>query len=306
MKTLVRWHTKQKNPIVAPSVAVLGNFDGVHLGHQALFNRAIKISKEKKIIPTVITFYPAPAKILSNQAVPVLTSWGQRLKLFQYFGMQQTLLIRFTKDFAKLSSQQFLQDIYLAGVKDLVIGPYACIGKGREGTPEKIKEFFTSLGGTVHIVDSIDQKVDEQRISSSTIREQLAKGDLPAVKESIGRPYSIVGRVRKGKQLGHTMGFPTANLCAIHETLPPQGVYVTDVLYKNKTYRSMTNIGTRPTVSTENKVCVETHIFNFSDNIYGEKLQLSFLSKLRDEKKFASIEELKQQLMCDAKIASRN
>lgn len=284
-------------------VAALGNFEGLHRGHQRILQEVVRLAQGG---PTeLISFYPHPREVLGvGSRLEPLLSLRSELDLLTCFGIQQLTLIHFTREFSLISASDFVREFLIrrCGVRQLVIGPDARIGHNRQGDAEFIKHIGLSLGLSVHIVEWEEQ--DGQRISSSLIRRFLNEGAVELVERQLGRPYSIYARVIHGQARGRTIGFPTANLHTPKQLLPMNGVYAGSVMIKEVSYPALCNIGIRPTFSGgfsgDNELRAEVHIIDYKGpELYGQKIEFRFLSRVRDEIKFSSLEELTAQISKD-------
>ncbi len=285
----------------------IGNFDGVHLGHQALFRKVVEISRRTGGDKVALTFHPHPMKVLRPDNPPKLISTlEQKVELIMASGIDHLVCLPFTREFARTTASDFVEDILWRrlGVLDLVVGyDYAC-GRGREGDIEFLKRQGELLGFRVHVVPPVS--VDGKIVSSTAIRELVKQGQMREVRKMLGRYYQIRGVVRKGKKRGGpVVGFPTANLTINREDLCPKpGVYAVQVIHGESCYSGVINIGYNPTFG-DNKLGAEVHIFDFNKDIYGHEIKVNLVSRIRDEKKFSGPEELAAQITADIKRAKR-
>ncbi len=283
----------------------IGNFDGVHLGHQALFRKVVEISAETGGDKVALTFHPHPMKVLRPDNPPKLISTlEQKVELIMAAGIDHLVCLPFTREFASTTATEFVEDILWRrlGVLDLVVGyDYAC-GKGREGDIRFLEKMGSRLGFRVHVVPPV--KVDGKIVSSTVIRELVKKGEMGEVRKMLGRYYQIRGVVRKGKKRGGpVVGFPTANLSINREDLCPKpGVYAVQVLHGESCYSGVINIGYNPTFG-DNKLGAEVHIFDFNKDIYGHEIKVNLVARIRDEKRFSGPEELASQITADIEKA---
>ena len=284
------------------AVVTSGTFDGVHLGHQKIIKRLNEVAKLTDGQSVVISFYPHPRSVISpdNQVVKLLSTLDEKIELLEKSGVNHLLIIPFTREFSELSSEEFIQKILIQaiGTKTLVIGYDHRFGKNREGGFDYLKLNKEKYGFEIEEISR--QDIENVAVSSSKIRKALQSGDVPAADHFLGRNYSLSGIIVKGKQLGRTIGFPTANIQVreIAKLIPSDGVYAVKVYYKEEVFGGMLNIGNRPTVDG-NFQTVEVNIFDFDQEIYGENLTVEFLQKIRDEQKFNGLEELKGQIAKD-------
>ncbi|MFH1777599.1 MAG: bifunctional riboflavin kinase/FAD synthetase [Candidatus Omnitrophota bacterium] len=286
-------------------VLTIGIFDGLHCGHQKLLRFVKKIAKASKMISAVMTFQPHPLKILNRlNYPPLLISVEHRLNLIEQFGIDVCFVIKFTRRFSKITPERFIEDFLIKrlNVRYLVVGEDFNFAKDKKGTVQFLKKIENANRLKMYVLSSV--KYSQKKISSTRIRHLIEKGKLGIAAKLLGRPVSVLGTVISGSGRGKKLGFPTANIDPHHEAIPPSGVYVVKLKYENKFYRAMLNIGQRPTFSCKNNV-IEVHIFNFKRNIYGENIEIFFLKKLRDERKFKNLNYLKRQLARD-KIKTQN
>ena len=280
-------------------VVVLGNFDGVHKGHQKLFEIAKERAKAKELKTVVFSFQPHPTWVIGNKRKALIMSRQDKKHMIGKLGIDELIEYPFTKQFASISPDTFFVDILMKRlkVKILVVGSNYYFGKGKTGTPSYLQEMGKKYNIEVCIVDAV--KIGGHMISSSSIRTLILEGKIEEANEMLGHPYMIVGTVIQGKQLGRTIGFPTINIVADPDRVyPPNGVYATRVKVYNKVYMGMTNVGVNPTVSGKCKM-IETHLFNFENNIYGEQVEVYFYHAIRLEQKFEDILALKNQIKQD-------
>lgn len=280
-------------------VVVLGNFDGVHRGHQRLFQVAKDRAKMNGLKTVVFSFYPHPTWVIGDNRKELIMSRDDKRQVISEMGIDELIEYPFTKTFAAIDPETFFVQILMKRLKAkvLVVGSNYYFGKGKAGTPDFLRQLGEKYNIEVCIVDAV--KIDEHMISSSSIRKLILEGKIEEANEMLGHPYRIVGNVVQGKQLGRTIGFPTINLVADpNRVYPPNGVYATCVKVYNKTYMGMTNIGTNPTVSGKKKM-IETHIFDYKANLYGEMVEVYFYHFIRCEQKFKDVENLRVQIEKD-------
>ncbi len=281
-------------------VVVLGNFDGIHIGHQKLLEKAREEAKYKKIEVVVFSFYPPPTWVLSDKKKKLITSREEKVKLMKEYGVNTFIEYPFDIEFSKITPSDFVRDILVKKLKakSIVIGRNYHFGKRREGDSEYLKNIGKDNAMDVSVVDTV--KIENRVVSSSVIRDLIAEGNIELVSKMLGRNYSVEGTVMHGKKLGRTIGFPTANLSTDNNRVyPPNGVYATSINLEDKTYLGITNIGINPTVLGKNKV-IETNIFDFNGDIYDKNIEISFYKYIRSEKKFQSLDELKNQISEDS------
>ena len=281
----------------------MGNFDGCHLGHQALFRTLKAVAEVNHLQPTVISFEPHSNYVLHGPGDPLLlTTTEEKREFIESLGLE-FLVLPFTPEMAKLPFDEFVRTelIEKRNVVSMFFGHDHCFGAGGKGNYETITEAFPEL--STAMLSIVLHK--GERVSSSAVRNALLNGDVDRAQTYLGRPYRLSGTVVVGKRLGHTIGFPTANVqVEQYKFLPKGGVYVASArLSDGRIYRSVVNIGTQPTTSGAHNLAVEAYLLDFNENIYGQHLVLDLLAFLRPEKKFASIEDLVRQIGMDADTA---
>jgi riboflavin kinase/FMN adenylyltransferase len=289
------------------AVITIGNFDGVHIGHQALFHEVIEKADAIDGTSIAMTFDPHPIRVLQkNNNPPLITLQEQKTELIERSGMEVLICIPFTKQFASLSAEDFIKNLLIEkiGMKAIIVGGDYTFGKNREGNLAVLTSFASQLGYEVIVADWIKaaQKASD-RISSTKIRELVMTGKVEPARKMLGRHYQIRGRVVKGRDRGgKLLGIPTANINLQDELCPKTGIYAVTVEYNNRIYKGVANIGYSPTFD-DNEFTVEVHLLNFAENIYDEKIRVNFIERIRDEKKFSDISELKEQINQDIKTA---
>lgn len=286
----------------------IGFFDGVHLGHQQIIRQTIADARQHDALALVLTFDRHPNTIVAPARVPPLIySLPQKLRVIESLGVDTLLLIPFDKQFSRQTGEEFIRRLAreTGQIQSLCVGADFVFGHHRSGNVPLLKQLGGEMGFTVHGLAAVS--LDGQIVSSTRIREFIRDGDLDTVSQMIGRPYAISGRVIKGQRLGQELGFPTANLDVAGLALPPKGVYAGRVNVDGKAYRTALNIGLRPTVSSKSQVIhAEAHVLNFNGNLYNRELEVEIGDKLREEKKFASKAELREQIALDiAAISSK-
>ena len=274
-----------------PCVVTIGNFDGVHLGHQALLTEVKKRAHDLKLESAVITFEPNPKDYFSqNKPQTRISSLREKIELFNEIKIDRVHIIKFNQEFSKVTANEFISLlIKQLKVKEIVVGEDFCFGRGREGSIKQLSASSMKLNIKNKIL------IDGKRISSTLIRNLLANDKLDQANKYIGRPYSISGKVVHGEKRGRKIGFPTANIHMRHNRPPLKGVFA--VKFQN--HFGVANLGIRPSIKGEKKLQLEVHLLNFSANLYGQHVSVIFLKKLRDEKKFKSLDELKEQIKLD-------
>ncbi len=300
------FHGTENANIMRPTVLTLGVFDGLHLGHQKIMKTVAERGSAIDVVPTAITFDPHPRAVLHPEnAPPLLQTLDQRLANFEVLGIKQAIVINFTREFAAQDAKIFLKEIIRDRLqaKEVYLGHGFAFGKNRGGNIELLKEMGEKLGFRADEVDEV--RLHGRRISSSRIRLLLRDGKVNIVRRMLGRPYGVEGVIIRGDRRGHTLGFPTANLKPHNRVIPKFGVYVTAILINGVWRKGITNVGVRPTFDKETEPSIETYIFDFDGDLYGDVLRVRFLYRVRDEKKFAGIDELISQIQRDTRIARR-
>ena len=279
----------------------IGNFDGVHQGHQYLFSEVQKRAYQHGGTSVAITFRPHPLLVVRpDVGIKLISTCEQKRELIELAGIDVLIIIPFTKEFAKTKAEDFVNSILLdkIGMKELIVGYDYCFGKGREGTTDYLKAQGQEKGFPVTVVEPL--YVDDIIASSTQVRQLVTEGNMRAVRKLLGRYYQIRGEVQQGQQRGGTeLGFPTANL-HIEDTdlCPKHGVYVTQVIFEGQCYGGVLNIGKNPTFDGD-RITVETFIFDFNEDIYGKPIKVNLLRHLRAEKKFSGPDELIHQIKQD-------
>ncbi len=287
------------------SVVTLGTFDGVHRGHQALVKRAVDHAQRLEIPALVYTFHPNPAKVLAPKVAPkTLMSLEERVFHLLKLGVSQVIAEPFDRDFSQIDADDWVER-YLVGQlspRHVVVGFNFSYGRGRGGNPEHLRKAGTRHGFSVDVVEAV--KADSLVASSTEIRQAVSEGKVDRAAELLGRPYSLIGTVEEGQKLGRTLGFPTANLFLEHEQIPALGVYACrlQVEEQGEWLAAVANIGSRPTVDGT-QVKVEVHALDWSGNLYGRRVKVALVERLRNEKKFAELSELKMQIDRDAELS---
>lgn len=289
-------------PLPHPVVSI-GNFDGVHIGHQAILQRLIQEARSRHGTALVLTFHPHPLIVLRPaQPLPLIGNLREKLSSFSALGVDKVFLQRFTSSFAQLSPEEFVR-LYLKetiGAKKVIVGHNVSFGRNRAGVAATLRQLGETHGFDVEIVGPIT--TNGQEVSSTAVRALLQAGEMRSVSRFLGRRYSLSGRVVKGFQRGRGIGFPTANLRPRSAFLLPNGVYAVMVTVDGKEIPGVANIGMNPTFNV-NRRTLEAHLFDFSGNLYGRRVTVGFVERLRGEQKFPSVEELVKQIQEDAKQA---
>ena len=300
------FHGYENAEIARPTVLTLGVFDGLHLGHQLIVRTVVERARAVSAVPTVITFDPHPRAVLHPaSAPPLLQTFDQKLEALGVLGVEQTIVVRFTKEFARVRAAEFLRDVVRERLqaREVYLGRGFAFGHQREGDIHLLRRMSERLG--FHADEVPEVQLRGRRVSSSRIRELLSGGSVNLARRMLGRPYGVEGRVVRGAERGRTLGFPTANLHPQNRVIPRHGVYVTATLIDGAWRRSVTNVGTRPTFERERAPSIETYVLDWTGDLYGDVVRVRFLHRLRDERKFASLEELKRQIDRDVARARR-
>ena len=283
----------------------IGNFDGVHIGHRELLKKIKADCKAKGLLFVVVTFIPHPQKILQpDKERFLINSYEHRRELLKRLGVDILVEMKFTRDFSTLKPDEFLSQYLLSypNLKDFYLGYDFAFGANKEGDHDLVHSICRPHGVEVEIQPKFE--FHGQVVSSSLIRERLHSGRIDEVESILARPFHLEGVVVKGEGRGKKIGYPTANIQVSPDLIVPQkGVYVTRTVYKGMTYQSVTNIGNNPTFKDGNQLHIETNLFDFNTDIYGEMLDIQFLHKIRDEKKFPTVNDLIQQIKNDVESA---
>ena len=298
MEFIRGWHNLR--PQHRGCVATIGNFDGVHLGHQAVIGQLAE-KAEKLGLPTqVILFEPQPQEFFQpDAAVPRLTRLREKLQALRRYSVDRVLCLQFDAGFAAMEPEEFIQRLLVdgLGVRYLVVGDDFHFGRKRRGNFDMLAAAGRQHG--FQVVNMHTVAIDGERVSSTRIRAALATGDLVQAEKLLGRPYRMCGRVAHGDKLGRTLGFPTANIYLHRKVTPIKGIFAVEVFgLKTEPLAGAANIGTRPTVGGT-RTLLEVNLLDFSEDIYGAYVQVNFLHKLRDEKRFESLEELRRWIEKD-------
>jgi riboflavin kinase / FMN adenylyltransferase len=283
-------------------VATIGNFDGLHAGHQEIIRGIIEQSQKSGRPSAVITFHPHPLSIVAPDRVPKqILTLAQKEEILRAMGVDALLVIPFTHDFSRWTADRFIQEFLVNAlqVTEVRIGRDFCFGAGRQGDLTRLKEAGKRFGFAVEGVDEV--RIRGIRVSSSIVRDAINKGAMRAVALALGRTYFIDGRVVTGRRLGRKIGFPTVNIDPSNELFPGGGVYVTTSRFESfaRSFESVTNIGVRPTLYENYALTIESHIFDFDSNVYGDNVRLYFHELLRRERQFRSALELNNQIHAD-------
>ncbi|MDG1338047.1 MAG: bifunctional riboflavin kinase/FAD synthetase [Flavobacteriaceae bacterium] len=283
------------------SVVTIGTFDGIHLGHQKILSRLINSSKNKDLNSVVLTFFPHPRIILNKyNEVKMIDTLDEKIIHLNEIGIDTLIIHPFDKKFSLLSANQFIKDFLVEKlkIKHIIIGYDHRFGKGREASVTDLKNYASDYDFTVEEIKA--QEIEKITVSSTKIRNSINEGDIKTTEKYLGRYFNLTGKVVKGDGLGKKINYPTANIF-IEETykiIPKDGVYLIETIIKDKLFNGMMNIGHRPTIGTNIK-SIEVHLFNFNEDIYDQVISVKMISKIREEKKFSSIQALQEQLVKD-------
>jgi len=286
------------------AAVAIGIFDSVHRGHQKILKKLVREAAREKKKSLVITFHPHPRKILDPRAkVPFITSLEHRLRLIEELGVDFFLVIKFTKALSRMLPDDFIDGILVRAlnVRVLIVGDNFLFGSKEKGNLALLRKASKDYGFKLFAVKPV--KIKNKIVSSTRIRSAIEKGDLKNASSMLGRPVTVLGTVVKGRRVGRKFGFPTANIDPHHEAIPPKGVYAVDVRLENKTYKAVLNIGRRPTFGVNIDPTIELHILNFKRDIYKKDVEVIFKKKMRNERRFSSIESLQKQIKIDIQRA---
>jgi riboflavin kinase/FMN adenylyltransferase len=279
----------------------IGFFDGVHLGHQQILRQTLSDARQHEGLALALTFDRHPNAVVAPQRVPPLIySLPQRLRVIEALGLDALLLIHFDKIFSQQSGEEFVRALArgLRQLRNICVGANFVFGHKRSGNVDLLRKLGAELAFTVHGLAAVS--LDGKAVSSTRIREAIRGGDLDAASQMLGRAYSLAGTVVQGDGLGRQLGFPTANIDAAGLALPPNGVYAVHAQAGERTWRAVLNIGNRPTLKApQPQLQVEAHLIDFHGDLYGRELEITFVDRLRDEKKFGSLAELRDQIARD-------
>ena len=298
-------------PFLNP-VVTLGNFDGVHLGHQRIFQKVKEEARKIHGEGVVITFEPHPLKILSPESfLPLLTSFEKKMLLIEQSGIDKVLCIEFSSAFSEISPSEFVTDILArkVGAKTIIVGYNYHFGKGKGGNVEILKGICRPLSIKVQVMEALT--VDRMIVSSSRIRELIIAGDVERASKLLGRDHLIIGRVIEGSKRGHALGFPTANVEISDALYPKIGVYAVEVIWRHQSLRGLANVGFNPTFAPtqgakQEGFSLEVHLLDFNQDIYGDKIQVNFKKRIRDEIRFKSPSDLIDRIRKDIEWAEDN
>lgn len=284
-------------------VLTIGNFDGVHLGHQRVIAALIAKAQALNLTPAVMVFEPQPRELFSPDRAPArLSRLRDKYNLLKKLGVKRLICVNFNREFASQTADYFVEHVLVEklGIKHLIIGDDFHFGKDRLGNFDMLVKAGEQFG--FEVTDTATYKFLDCRISSTAIRSALQNDNLSEAKRMLGRPYSIVGRVVHGAKLGRNIGFPTANVLLKRVVSPVKGVYVVKIKVNNQDYYGVANIGSRPTVEGVRQQ-LEVHLFDFKQNLYGQQIEVALLDKIREEQRFNTLDELTKQISKDSEQA---
>lgn len=282
-------------------VLTIGNFDGVHRGHAKVIASLVERAKHFGLPATLMTFEPQPQELFRGDDAPArLSLLRDKIVLLDELGIDRLLCVNFNAKFAAMDPEHFIEDLLVRklGVRYLVVGDDFCFGKSRAGNFEMLKKAGERFGFAV--VNTHSFMVGDLRVSSTAVREQLAKGNLEQARRLLGHPFTLCGRVAHGQKIGRTIGFPTANIALKRKVVPVRGVFAVKLWWDGSDiYEGVANVGFRPTVNGQ--VCqLEVHLFDFEGDLYGKRVEVELVAKIRDEQPFESLDALKKQIWNDA------
>jgi riboflavin kinase / FMN adenylyltransferase len=281
-------------------VLALGNFDGVHRGHRKILERLRRVAGERGATSVVMTFDPHPPRVVRpDKAPPLIMTKTQKLEALDDAGVQGAAIVRFTRELSQWDPETFVRNVLVdwLRVSEVWVGANFLFGHDRSGNFSLLRSLGARYGFKAEKIDPVRYK--DFVVSSTRVRRLVSEARVDEASALLGHPYFIDGMVVHGDQRGRTIGFPTANLCSDNELVPPHGVYATTAIIDGIVRPSITNVGTRPTVDTSGKLTIETHIFDFDRDLYGMKVRLAFVQRLRDERAFDSLDGLKSQIAAD-------
>ncbi|MGZ4962734.1 MAG: bifunctional riboflavin kinase/FAD synthetase [Limisphaerales bacterium] len=298
-------HASNLNPGTRKVCVAIGVFDGVHLGHQQVIRQTIADAVGNQALSVVVTFDRHPNAVVAPERAPQLIyPLAKKLSVIESLGVNATYLIEFTKEFSTISAEQFVRDLVrnFKNIQSICVGSNFTFGHKRGGNVELLRTLGKELNFQVHGLASV--ALDGQPVSSTRVREVIRTGNLDFANQMLGRPYSLCGRIVKGDGIGRKIGFATANMDVAGLVLPPTGVYAALAEVAENNHRAAVNIGYRPTLNSPTpKLQVEAHLLDFSGDIYGETMELTFVKKIRDEQKFSSTTALHDQITKDIEAA---
>ena len=290
---------KFKNPVLT-----IGNYDGLHLGHRRIIERVKERARELDGTAMLMTFHPHPLKVLRpDKEVAAITPEDQKERVIEEAGIDVLFVVPFTEEFSRISPEAFVKTILVEtlAIKGMVIGHDFRFGTAGKGNVARLEKMSREYGFFVEVMDAI--ALDGERVGSNRVRSLVAEGDVAKVAQLLGRPYMISGKVVRAKGRGRTIGFPTINLRTDYPLIPANGVYVTEVEALGRRYGAVTNIGLNPTFENGQERSIETFILDFNDDLYDKEVRLRFFRRIRNEERFASVDELKARIAEDVHTA---
>ncbi|MGZ4163980.1 MAG: bifunctional riboflavin kinase/FAD synthetase [Tumebacillaceae bacterium] len=301
---IIRIHDLPDGHVCKPSVMAVGNFDGIHIGHQQLIGKAKEIAALSGLPASVLTFYPHPRQVLGKGSYAnLLTPFDEKMRVLRELGVQIVYVVDFTMEFAAQTAEEFVHRFLAAlNPQTVVVGFDYAFGRGGKADASQLKKLAEQVGIYVEIEGAVNRY--GEKVSSTLIREKLSYGDMRLVHELLGRPYLVCGRVIHGEKRGRLLGFPTANI-ELEEmySLPKNGVYLVRLQVQNNWFAGVMNIGTKPTFHDTTHRSIEVHLLHFEGDLYGQAVRVEVLDFLRDEKKFFSVDELIAQITADVQEA---
>jgi riboflavin kinase/FMN adenylyltransferase len=298
IRGITNCYEKLPNPVLT-----LGNFDGVHLGHQAIFKKVVDRAREIHGTSIAFTFEPHPLKVLAPERSPrLLNTFHGKMKLIESLGIQVVICADFTREFAEQNPEEFANRVLVEGigVKEVYVGYDYAFGRGREGSIDSLQRMGQTFGFKVGVVEAV--QVDGAVVSSSRVRDLVSNGNVDEVVRYLGRYYSIEGNVVHGESRGHTLGFPTANIQTSNELVPSRGVYAVRTLVGGRTIEGVASLGVRPTFG-DGPLSIEVFLFDYDGDLYGKHLEVAFIKLLRGEEKFPDADALVGQIRRDIEKA---
>jgi len=290
---------------LTPVALTIGNFDGMHIGHQAMLTRLAESAKSRRFVSCVLTFEPHPREFFSPSSAPArLSNLREKLEAFASLGVQRTHICRFNHSFSKLTAREFIERVVCRGLnaKWLLVGEDFRFGSKRAGDLTLLRDAGKELGFEVSVMPSV--MIKGQRVSSTMVRDALAEGNLEKARELLGKSYCMSGRVVHGDKTGRRIGFPTANIKIKHPRPPLGGIFAVEIAgISERSLKGVASLGVRPTVKDNGVPLLEVHVFDFDREIYGRHVRVKFVHKLRDEEKYSDVDSLTQQISLDVEKA---
>jgi riboflavin kinase/FMN adenylyltransferase len=299
---IIRGIKSLSEPLPNP-VLTLGNFDGVHLGHQAIFEKVIERARAIGGTSVVFTFEPHPLKVLAPERSPrLLNTFHGKMRILEKAGLDVVICAKFTRTFADLNPEEFAREVLhkTIGVREVYVGYDYAFGKGREGSIESLTRMGKTYGFAVGVIEPV--RIDNAVVSSSILRDLISGGKIEEASKLLGRFYTIEGEVVHGAHRGRTIGFPTANLRTANEVLPAFGVYAVHAEVGERRFQGVASIGIRPTFNA-GPVSIEVYLFGFEGDLYGRQMEVQFVKRLRGEEKFSNVDSLVRQIRKDVNKA---